>query len=442
MYKIIQTREFVRDLKKLDNSLRKEILKECEQLQSTPYIGKPLSYKFFREKRVKDHRFYLQYINILINEKSYEHASSSTGKFFSGKKLLPQHMLAIAEMFLNKGENNAGKRLFESFYKKHPDNTYFCFIMGLFSESLNNESKAAGYYKNCLRTNSGFINAINRLSYIYFNKNASLEDFKGLFSSVNSADPGIIDLKRRIIQESNSESRNRSDVARYFINDIIRIQQNDWTLYQMLAQIELMENNDEKAIEYSGKAIEIDSTQYYTYYLLGFALNRSGDIKEAVNALEKAVLLNPGAEDVFSILGDIYFSEEHNDKAIDRYQKVLRLNPDNHFVLNNLGYLFSKLGIRLDEALEMAKKAVAQEPDNKHYLDTLGWIYFMLKNYDEALVNIKKASDIDSGSAVIMDHLGDIYKVLNLPADARNAWEASLKMDSNNSKVKAKLGIE
>ena len=58
MYNIFTTDEFDKDFGKLDNSLRKQIEKEIGQLEINPYAGKPLGYKFFREKKVRCFRFY------------------------------------------------------------------------------------------------------------------------------------------------------------------------------------------------------------------------------------------------------------------------------------------------------------------------------------------------------------------------------------------------
>ncbi|MEK6937318.1 MAG: type II toxin-antitoxin system RelE/ParE family toxin [Nanoarchaeota archaeon] len=58
-YEVYTTEEFDKDFEKLDKSLKEQIDNEIEQLKTNPYVGKPLGYKFFREKRVKGgHRFY------------------------------------------------------------------------------------------------------------------------------------------------------------------------------------------------------------------------------------------------------------------------------------------------------------------------------------------------------------------------------------------------
>ena len=58
MYKIFTTEEFDKDFMKLDKSLQIQVQKEIEQLKINPHTGKPLGYKFFREKRVKNYRIY------------------------------------------------------------------------------------------------------------------------------------------------------------------------------------------------------------------------------------------------------------------------------------------------------------------------------------------------------------------------------------------------
>ncbi len=58
MYVVFSTVEFDEDLDKLDNSIQIQIKEKIKQLRENPYVGKPLSYSFFREKKVLNYRFY------------------------------------------------------------------------------------------------------------------------------------------------------------------------------------------------------------------------------------------------------------------------------------------------------------------------------------------------------------------------------------------------
>jgi len=58
MYNIFTTDEYDKYFDRLDKSLQIMIDNEIEQLEMNPYVGRYLGYKFFREKKIKNHRIY------------------------------------------------------------------------------------------------------------------------------------------------------------------------------------------------------------------------------------------------------------------------------------------------------------------------------------------------------------------------------------------------
>ena len=57
-YEVYKTEEFESEFFRLDKSIKEQIEKAVEKLETNPYVGKPLGYKFFREKKVRNYRFY------------------------------------------------------------------------------------------------------------------------------------------------------------------------------------------------------------------------------------------------------------------------------------------------------------------------------------------------------------------------------------------------
>ncbi|MCV5132939.1 tetratricopeptide repeat protein, partial [Escherichia coli] len=78
--------------------------------------------------------------------------------------------------------------------------------------------------------------------------------------------------------------------------------------------------------------------------------------------------------------------------------------------LNNLGYFLLERNERFEEALELIKQAVESDPTNPSFLDSLGWAHFKLGNLDEAEKYLRDAIGIDSSSATIHEHLGDVLE--------------------------------
>lgn len=66
-YKIYTTEEFDKVFDKINSELQNQIGKEINQLEKNPYVGRPLGYKFFREKKIKNYRiYYLIYEEYLV----------------------------------------------------------------------------------------------------------------------------------------------------------------------------------------------------------------------------------------------------------------------------------------------------------------------------------------------------------------------------------------
>ena len=87
----------------------------------------------------------------------------------------------------------------------------------------------------------------------------------------------------------------------------------------------------------------------------------------------------------------------------------------------------------------MARKALDMTPDNPSYLDTMGWIYFRLGRYRDAESYVKKAINKGEVSAVVHEHMGDIYFKLNDTDRALEHWNAALKLDENNTTLRDKI---
>ena len=105
------------------------------------------------------------------------------------------------------------------------------------------------------------------------------------------------------------------------------------------------------------------------------------------------------------------------------------------------GETLVKLGAldkNINQAGRLIKKALGFEPDNGAYIDSLGWYYFKKGKFKEALNELEKAAALMSDPE-IYDHLGEVFLKLGNRDFAKLNWEKSLKLDSTQGKIKAKL---
>jgi Zn-dependent protease with chaperone function len=124
------------------------------------------------------------------------------------------------------------------------------------------------------------------------------------------------------------------------------------------------------------------------YYLnvgvIGTQLNNQLIEKAILQELQKS----PDNPDLYSLLGDLYYSMDDFEGVSYAYEKSLTLKPQNAQVLNNLAWLYATCedhGYRNPErALKLIKQAAELER-SPHILDTLAESYFANGMYAEAL---------------------------------------------------------
>jgi len=126
---------------------------------------------------------------------------------------------------------------------------------------------------------------------------------------------------------------------------------------------------------------------------IGYNLN-FGETGKKLNKhfFEKIILRElertPDNPNLYSTLGDLYFSQEKFAETIKAYEQSLTLKPDNPHALNNLAWLHATCNVEKfrdpQKALYLAEKAAELE-ESPYILDTLAESYFANGRFEEAV---------------------------------------------------------
>lgn len=108
-------------------------------------------------------------------------------------------------------------------------------------------------------------------------------------------------------------------------------------------------------------------------------------------------------------------TKQPSEKMIDAYTAILRFDPRNLVIINNLAWHLCISGGDLQQAEELSRQTILAEPVNPTYLDTYAWILYHLGNYKDAIFYIERAMSITSGeNKEITEHFHAIKKKLGL----------------------------
>lgn len=171
-----------------------------------------------------------------------------------------------------------------------------------------------------------------------------------------------------------------------------------------------------------------DNTQLLSD-LAGINSNQKKDA-EAVRlyqqALDSMKQVNQSSWPIYYAMAISYDRLNQKDKSEANLQKALELSNRDPNVLNYLGYSWLVGGKNPDDAVAMILEAYRQYPYDGHILDSLGWVYFKLGQYAKAIDFLEQASALNSGNAVISEHLGDAYWFGGRKNEAIFQWRHAL----------------
>jgi tetratricopeptide (TPR) repeat protein len=213
-----------------------------------------------------------------------------------------------------------------------------------------------------------------------------------------------------------------------------------------VGRVYLAKDQFEKGAKYLEKTKELFPNDYFLLFYLGISYSRMNMNDQSLTCLEASLDLNPTRElavEIISQLGLTYDGMKNFAKSDSLYELGLKLDPDNHLLLNNYSYSLSERGLQLERSEKMSKKALEKDPNNSSYLDTYGWILYRMEKYKEAETYIKKAVDlrdtVGGNGSVLNEHLGDVYFKLGNKETALFYWNQALKMNPDNNDVKEKI---
>ena len=215
-----------------------------------------------------------------------------------------------------------------------------------------------------------------------------------------------------------------------------------------IAQIKRIENlNNLKEYEEAEESLRhlLDIYPNNTQLLndLGDIMSNQNKYDEAIKiylkAIENIKEIRSDSWPIFYAIAVAYHKNEQKDLA-ERYMlKALDISNNNANVMNYLGYMWLEEGRNIDRAIQMIMDAYKQYPYEGHIIDSLGWAYFRTGNYAKAIEYLEQAADMNSGNAVINDHLGDAYWFGGRKNEAVFQWKHALvlKEDADSLDKKA-----
>lgn len=241
--------------------------------------------------------------------------------------------------------------------------------------------------------------------------------------------------------EAESRSQNKQSLLLF---EKIRKQSHFYPFAQAkIAKILYAKGDKEKAMNICLSAVKEGVYRAELIEIAVMIYDEKKQYKEAIGVLYKAREEFPRIPQITYSLA--YYLEKTGDyeSFLVMIKKVIKDFPAFPKALNLLGYVYAKRGENLDEAKQLVVEALTYEPSNPYFLDSLGWILFKQGKNEQALSILLKAygfilqiKEGGDNQALIMEHLGDVYRSLQQKKKASLFYQNSLPLFSEKDDIK------
>jgi len=199
-----------------------------------------------------------------------------------------------------------------------------------------------------------------------------------------------------------------------------------------LANVVARTQSTDKAIETLDKIEDLNTEQQIiVIQAQAGLLTKAKRNQEAFELLESAVKNLPNTPD---LVYDYALAAERLHKfdlMESELRKAIEAKPDFAAAYNALGYSFADRNIRLNEAIKLIEKALSLSPNDHYMLDSLGWAHYRKGNLDKALKYLQQAYDINPDPEIAA-HLGEVLWLKGQHDAAKKIWGEALTAHPDN----------
>jgi serine/threonine-protein kinase len=228
--------------------------------------------------------------------------------------------------------------------------------------------------------------------------------------------------------------QNRLDAAKQELQTAIDLAPDDWRWPYLLAALQI-DAGDFKSAEANLKtALEKTPDNARILYNLGIVYWKENRLEEARSILEQSIRLDPRIDSVMA-LGSVFVLEGKYKDATNAYQRAVQLNPLDWNARGNLALVrqWSSQNPRealhdYDQAIQLARQQMKTTPDDPTLVSSLGNFYANLHDEKQTLPLLRKSLILAPNDPDVLERTAESYEALGKRQEALQLMEQALKL--------------
>jgi tetratricopeptide (TPR) repeat protein len=386
--------------------------------------------------------------NIYLDLKQPSNAIKELEKLIATNPNEMRYVGMLADLYEELGESEKAFEFYQKILTQEPENGYVHLSLCDYYNFRSQQDKAfeelAKAFKNknvdikikSQRIESYYVNSSN-------NESKRKEAYKllAILIETHADEPSPFLFYAQFLTRDQLQAE-----AAVMLKKAVANNSNDFSTFYQLCSVLWDTQQFEDLGTYSMMAIELFPVLPTFYYFAGVGAYQLKKYPESIELFQQCIDFSIDNEtlkmDCFQFLGDAFHFTHQYEESNRAYEKALKFDPNNTYVLNNYAYFLAVRKEQLDKAKNMAEKCVQLEANNATYIDTYGYVLFRLEQYEKAQLQFSKAVEIDGNNPDYLEHLGDVLYHLNQVDRAISCWKDAKSKGSTSTMLDKKIQLK
>ncbi len=389
----------------------------------------------------------LQKQRIYVIQKKPELAAAELNKLikeFPDQEI--RYISMLAETYMDAGKPDQAAEYYQQILTKDPQNPYIHITLSDYYRKKGDKKRSFDELKLGFANPALDIDTKIRVLLAYFADNKVYEENKAdifelaqILVKTHPDDPKAHSMNGDFLVDARKFSEARDEYRK-----VIALDSSRYAVWESLLNVEIQLADYKSLEDESKRTIELFPLFPVPYLFKGISLFEKKQFQDAAESFNTGVKLvsanNVLLVQFYTYLGDTYNRLKNNPLSDESYEKALKIDPENSYVLNNYAYYLSLRNENLVLAEIMSAKSVKLDAANPANMDTYGWVLFKLGKYQDAAQWVEKAvAATPSPDADLLEHLGDIYFKLGDTEKAVLNWQNALKVGGGSEFLEKKI---
>jgi tetratricopeptide (TPR) repeat protein len=153
-----------------------------------------------------------------------------------------------------------------------------------------------------------------------------------------------------------------------------------------------VENDDEKKRRTLQELVRKYPKEKQAYYGLGLGAWEDNRYTEAIEYLQKTLLLDPNYTPALNLLGYVYTDMSQYEEALEYFERYATASPGDANPFDSMAEVYFRMG-DLEQAVARFREAVDVRPDFFGSIRNIAYVYGVTGEYDSAMVWINRYLD-------------------------------------------------